>query len=75
MHLVNYPTDYDAIFFINKVIQEEGLYVCNMHNIVEKHFTISIAPVRSRGGSTVFNNKDLFLYPSKYFYIYVRTTA
>jgi hypothetical protein len=27
------------------------LYVHNMHNIVEKHFSISIAPVGSRGES------------------------
>jgi hypothetical protein len=27
-----------------------------MHNIVEKHFSISIAAVRSRGGSLVNNN-------------------
>jgi hypothetical protein len=28
----------------------------NMHNIVEKLFSIIIAPVRSRGGSLVNNN-------------------
>jgi hypothetical protein len=35
------------------VIQEEGLYVYNMHNIVEKHFSISITPVHSSGRSLV----------------------
>jgi hypothetical protein len=29
------------------VIQEEGLYVSNMHSIVEKHFSISI-PTRAK---------------------------
>jgi hypothetical protein len=28
-----------------------------MHNIVEKHFSISIAPVRSRGGKLVIHNE------------------
>jgi hypothetical protein len=37
------------------MIQEEGLYVYGMYNILEKHFSISIAPVQSRGGSLVFN--------------------
>jgi hypothetical protein len=37
------------------VIQAEDLCVYNMHNIVEKRFSISIAPVRSQGGSLVFN--------------------
>jgi hypothetical protein len=40
-------------FKIDKVIQWEGLYVCNMRSIAEKHFSISIATVRSRGGSLV----------------------
>jgi hypothetical protein len=29
--------------FIFRLIQDEGLYMYNMHNIVEKHFSISIA--------------------------------
>jgi hypothetical protein len=34
-------------FFIDRVIQEEGFYVLyTTHNIVEKHFNISIAPVQ-----------------------------
>jgi hypothetical protein len=37
--------------FKDRVIQEEGLYVYNMQIMVEKHFGISTAPVRSRGGS------------------------
>jgi hypothetical protein len=41
-------------------IQEEGLYVENMHNIVEKHFRISIAPVQSQGR---FLNKITYLKP------------
>jgi hypothetical protein len=36
-------------------------YVYNMHNMVEKHFSISIAPVQSRGGSLVVNNFNLKL--------------
>jgi hypothetical protein len=35
------------------VIQEEGLYVYKIHNIVEKHFSISIETVRSRGKALV----------------------
>jgi hypothetical protein len=38
---------------IDRVILVDGLYVYNMHNIVEKHFRISISPVRSQGGSLV----------------------
>jgi hypothetical protein len=37
-------------FFNDRVIQEEGSYV---YNIVEKHFSFSIAPVQSRGGALV----------------------
>jgi hypothetical protein len=40
-------------FLLDRVTKEEGLYVCNVHNIVEKHLSISIAPVRSQGGSQV----------------------
>jgi hypothetical protein len=32
----------------DRVIQEEGLSVFNMHNKIEKHFNINIAPVWSR---------------------------
>jgi hypothetical protein len=47
---LNYLPEFDMVFLIDKVIQEQGLlYVYNMHNMVEKHFSISIAPVRSRG--------------------------
>jgi hypothetical protein len=35
----------DAVL-VDRVIQEEGLYVYNMHNLGEKHFSISIALVR-----------------------------
>jgi hypothetical protein len=37
------------------VIQEEGLYVYNMHYTAKKKLSISIAPARSRGGSLVSN--------------------
>jgi hypothetical protein len=39
--------------FLNRyiVIEVEVLYAYKMHNIVEKHFSISIAPVRSQGAS------------------------
>jgi hypothetical protein len=40
-------------FLIDTMIQEQGLYAYNIHNIVEKHFSISITPVRNRGGSLV----------------------
>jgi hypothetical protein len=50
---VNYPKNYDAVSLIDKVILEEGLYVYNMHNIVQKDFSFSIAPVQSRSGSLV----------------------
>jgi hypothetical protein len=43
--------DFDAVFLIGRLIQGEGLYVYNM---VEKHFRISIAPVRNRGGALVY---------------------
>jgi hypothetical protein len=39
--------------FINRMIQEEGLYVYKMHDKV--HFSINIALVRSRGGSQVYH--------------------
>jgi hypothetical protein len=44
---------------IDIVVQEESLYVYNMHEIVENHFCISIARVRSGGGSVV-GNKNLW---------------
>jgi hypothetical protein len=34
--------------FLDRQIQEEGLYVYNVHNIVEKHFSVSVTPVRSQ---------------------------
>jgi hypothetical protein len=37
------------------VIKEVGFYVYNMYNI-EEHFSISITPVRSPGGSLVNYN-------------------
>jgi hypothetical protein len=46
------------------VIQVGGLYVYNMHNMVEKHLAISIAAMRSRGGSLV-NNKEFSLKPTQ----------
>jgi hypothetical protein len=38
------------ISLIDIVIQEEGLYVYNMHNMEEKHFVISTAPCEARVG-------------------------
>jgi hypothetical protein len=32
-------------FIIDRVIKEKVLYLYNMHNIVEKHFSIGIEPV------------------------------
>jgi hypothetical protein len=51
---LDYPTDFDALFLTDKVTQEEGVFVYNMHNIVEQHFSFGIAPLRCRGGSLVF---------------------
>jgi riboflavin transporter FmnP len=42
--------DFDAVFFILRFMCILPTY---MHNIVEKHFSISIAPVQSRSGSLV----------------------
>jgi hypothetical protein len=42
---------------MKRFFQDEGLYVCNMYNIIEKHISINIAVVRSRGGSFVINKK------------------
>jgi hypothetical protein len=53
------PLDFDAVFldyWIDIVIKEKGFYVDNVYNIVDEYFSISIAPVRSRGRSLVFNN-------------------
>jgi hypothetical protein len=41
-------------FLLDRVIQENGWHVYNMHSVVEKQFNISIASVRSRGGSQFF---------------------
>jgi hypothetical protein len=41
--------------FLNIVIQGEGPYVNNMHNIVEKHFNMSITPVRSQRQYSLFS--------------------
>jgi hypothetical protein len=48
--------DFDAVFLIDSGIEEEGLYVYYMRNIVEKHIKLSAENVRSRGGSLVYNN-------------------
>jgi hypothetical protein len=37
---------------------EEGLYLYNIHNTVEKHFRITIAPVRSRDMSLVYHKSE-----------------
>jgi hypothetical protein len=39
------------LFLTDTVIQEEGFNAFNIHDLEEKHFSISITPVRSRGGS------------------------
>jgi hypothetical protein len=54
------------------VVQGEGLYVYNIHNIkkmkiVEKNLSISIAPVRSRGGSLVIDRSNYSFYFSYHF--------
>jgi hypothetical protein len=42
-------------FLLDKSDSKEDFYVNNMHNIIENHFSISIAPVWSRDGSLVAN--------------------
>jgi hypothetical protein len=41
----------EALFFYFVPDTARYLYVYNMHNIEQKHISINIAPVRSRGGS------------------------
>jgi hypothetical protein len=43
---------------MDKVIQEEGLYVYNRHNIVKKHFSISTVAERNWGGSLVIDKAN-----------------
>jgi hypothetical protein len=47
-------------FVLDRVIRKEGLYVYDMHNVVEKYLSIGIAPVRNRGGSLVINKWQIF---------------
>jgi hypothetical protein len=42
-------------FLIDDVIHKEGFYAYAIHHILEKHFSITIAPVLSRGGWIVHN--------------------
>jgi hypothetical protein len=43
---------FDAAFIMDRVIEDEGIYVLvyNMYNRVKKHFSIRIVPVRNRAG-------------------------
>jgi hypothetical protein len=43
------PNLFEAVFFTDRVIQEKGLYVYNMHNIVEKHLS-SLHPCKAGAG-------------------------
>jgi hypothetical protein len=52
------PNGFWCGFLIDRVIQEKGLHVNNMHNIVKKHFSLNIATVRSRGRSLVTNKNN-----------------
>jgi hypothetical protein len=61
-------------FLTDIVIQEKRLYENNMHNVLEKHFNISIAHVRSRGGSLVDYNCELLVYYSGSLYCIVIVT-
>jgi hypothetical protein len=55
LDLQNYPKNVDAVFLLDRMIHEEGLYEYNMHNLAEKHFSISMASVRNRGELLVMN--------------------
>jgi hypothetical protein len=48
-------------FYIDKAIQEEGLYVYNMHNIVEKHLISAFYPCEAWAGryltTVTYSNK------------------
>jgi hypothetical protein len=44
---------------IDRVIQE-GFNVYNMYNIVEKLFSIIMAPVQSRGGWLIYYNIEFY---------------
>jgi hypothetical protein len=49
----------DAVYLKDRMIKEEGFHVYNMYYIVKKHFSISIAPLRSWGGSLVMLQKKI----------------
>jgi hypothetical protein len=49
------------VSLIDRMIQEEFLYVYNMQNIVHKHFSMCIAPVQSRGRSLVTDISQNYL--------------
>jgi hypothetical protein len=36
-------------FLIDRMLQKEALYVCNMHNRVEKHFVSVLHPCEASG--------------------------
>jgi hypothetical protein len=46
-------------FLIDRLIQEAGLYVYNMHIIFEKHFNISKTHVRVQFGSLDKNKTQM----------------
>jgi hypothetical protein len=50
LYLKNYSTDFYAVFLLDKVIQEEGLYVYKIRNIVEKRLSVSITLCKSKAG-------------------------
>jgi hypothetical protein len=43
-------TDIYAVFLKDRVIQEEGLYVYNMLNLVEKDLVSALLPCEARAG-------------------------
>jgi hypothetical protein len=51
---LNLLNDFDALLLLDIVILEEGIFVYNMHNIVEKHLNISIERKKERKKENLF---------------------
>jgi hypothetical protein len=53
LNFKNYLTYFDAVFLIDRVFQKERFSICNLYNIIQKHFSIRFATVQSHGVSLV----------------------